>query len=101
MDWKRGLREEGFLELDGFRVELTLDNTFMDLDYIPRIVVYDYENEKWHVLRNAVPKGRTLEENWDNAVMVFEWIVRGEEEPQFGEEGVKERFLKALKFLGV
>ncbi len=95
-DWKRKLREEGYLELEGFRVELTLDNTFMDLDYIPRIIVYDEETERWHVLRNPIPKGETLEENWDNAVEVLARIARGEEEPKFGEEGVAERFARAL-----
>ncbi|NJE04214.1 hypothetical protein [Thermococcus sp. MV11] len=96
MDWKRKLREEGYIELEGFRVELTLDNTFMDLDYIPRIIVYDEETGRWHVLRNPIPKGKTLEESWDNAVGVLERIARGEEEPVFGEEGVGERFLRAL-----
>ncbi|ASJ08129.1 hypothetical protein A3L11_02355 [Thermococcus siculi] len=95
-DWKKLLREEGYLEIPGFRIELTLDNTFMDLDYIPRIIVYDEETGKWHVLRNPIPKGKTLEENWDNAVEVLARISAGEEEPQFGEEGVAERFALAL-----
>lgn len=41
MNWKKQLREDGYLEIQGFRIELTLDNTFLDLDYIPRIIVYD------------------------------------------------------------
>ena len=98
-DWKGKLREDGFLEIEGFRIELTLDNTFMDLDYIPRIIVYDEETEKWHVLRNPIPRGKTLEEGWDNAVDVLERIAEGEEEPRFGEESIADRFASALKKL--
>jgi hypothetical protein len=98
-DWKRKLREEGYIEIPGFRIELTLDNTFMDLDYIPRIIVYDEETGKWHVLRNPIPKGSTLEENWDNAVAVLERIVAGEDASIFGEVDVAGRFVRALKSL--
>ncbi|WP_367884074.1 hypothetical protein [Thermococcus sp. JCM 11816] len=52
MNWKKQLREEGCLEIPGFRIELTLDNTFLDLDYIPRIIVYDEKTSRWYVLRN-------------------------------------------------
>ncbi len=99
MDWEKRLREEGYLEFDGFRVELTLDNTFMELDYIPRIIVYDGKTGRWHVLRNSIPKGETLDEGWDNAVEVLGRIARGEEKPLFGDEGVAERFVRALKSL--
>ncbi|WP_366078594.1 hypothetical protein [Thermococcus sp.] len=99
MNWKRHLREEGYLEFGGFRVELTLDNTFMDLEYIPRIIVYDEETERWHVLRNPIPKGKTLEDNWDNAIEVLERIAGGVEEPIFGEPDVAVRFARALRSL--
>lgn len=100
MDWKRQLRRDGFLEIDGFRIELSLDNTFMDLEYIPRIIVYDYENGKWHVLRNPIEGSSSFEELWDNAVETLERIVNGEEEPIFGDEEVGKRFIKSLKALG-
>lgn len=95
--WKRKLREEGCLEIPGFRIELTLDNTFLDLDYIPRIIVYDEKTSRWYVLRNPIPKGKTLEENWDNAVEVLEMIVKGETKPNLGNEDVSNRFLRMLK----
>jgi hypothetical protein len=95
--WKKKLREEGYLEIPGFRIELTLDNTFLEFDYIPRIIVYDEVTSRWYVLRNPVPKGRTLEEGWDNAVKVLESILDGEDIPKFGDEDVSERFLKALR----
>ncbi len=99
MEWTKHLRDEGYLEFGNFRVELTLDNTFMDLDYIPRVIVYDGKTGRWHVLRNPIPKGKTLEENWDNAIEVLERIARGEEDPVFGDEGVALRFARALRSL--
>ncbi|ASJ01746.1 hypothetical protein A3K92_08450 [Thermococcus gorgonarius] len=99
MNWKKQLREEGFLEFKGFRIELTLDNTFMDLDYIPRIAVFWEGDGHWHVLRNPIPKGRTLEENWDNAVEVLERIIRGEEKPNFENPDVEKAFAEAIKAL--
>ncbi|MBP1911321.1 hypothetical protein [Thermococcus stetteri] len=100
--WKKKLREEGYLEIPGFRIELTLDNTFLDLDYIPRIIVYDEETSHWYVLRNPIPKGKTLEENWDRAVGVLEKIVRGELKPNFENEELSNRFLMTVrKFLDV
>ena len=98
-DWTRRLREEGYLELGEFRLELSLDNTFMDLDYIPRVIIYDERTERWHVLRNPIPKGKTLEEGWDNAVEVLKRIARGEEEPDLGETEVTERFARTLRKL--
>ena len=99
MDWKRQLREDGFVEVDGFRIELSLDNTFMDLDYIPRVLFYDPPTGRWHVLRNPISKGKRLEENWDRAVEVLCRILEGKETPVFGEEGVAERFLRVLERL--
>ncbi|ASJ03683.1 hypothetical protein A3L09_01200 [Thermococcus profundus] len=99
MDWKRQLREEGYLEIPGFRIELTLDNTFMDLDYIPRIAVFWEGDDHWHVLRNPIPRGSTLEENWDNAIAVLEKIVAGDEEPRFDDPEVEMAFKKAIKVL--
>jgi hypothetical protein len=98
-NWMKRLREDGFLEVEGFRIELTLDNTFMDIEYIPRIIVYDEETSRWHVLRNPIPKGKTLEENWDNAVDVLERIARGGEMPLFDDPEVEERFAEALRRL--
>ncbi len=99
MDWKRKLREEGYIELEGIRIELSLDNTFMDIDYIPRVLVYSEETGRWHVLRNPIPKGGTLEENWDNAVRVLEAIARGELKPDLGEPSVEERLVELLRKL--
>ncbi|WP_297068257.1 hypothetical protein [Thermococcus sp.] len=95
-DWKKRLREEGVLEIEGFRIELTLDNTFMDLDYILRIIVYDERSGRWHVLRNPISRGKTLEENWDNAVGLLERIAAGRELPMLGDEEVSERLAHAL-----
>ncbi|WP_054840773.1 hypothetical protein [Thermococcus peptonophilus] len=98
MNWEKQLREEGYLEIPGFRIELTLDNTFMEIDYIPRIIVYDEKTSRWYVLRNPIPKGgKTLEENWDNAVEVLEKVIRGELKPDFGNEDVSNRFLLAFR----
>jgi predicted RNase H-like HicB family nuclease len=100
MEWKRAKRqllEEGFLEFWDFRIELTLDNTFLDLDYIPRIVVYWEGDGRWHVMRNPIPKGRTLEESWQNAVKVLEMILKGYIEPDLGDELVSRKFALALR----
>lgn len=99
VSWKRQLRENGFIEVGGFRIELTLDNTFMDIDYIPRIAVFWEENGRWHVLRNSIPKGRTLEEGWDNAVKLLEKIVAGEEKPMFDDPSVERAFVETLRVL--
>ncbi|ASJ07618.1 hypothetical protein A3L08_01865 [Thermococcus pacificus] len=98
-DWKRRLREEGYIELDGLRIELSLDNTFLDLDYIPRVLVYSEETGRWHVLRNHIPKGKTLEESWDNAVKVLEEIAEGRVRPDLGEPRVEERLVSVLREL--
>ncbi len=100
MEWKKRLREDGFIEFGGFRVELTLDNTFMDVGYIPRIAVYDDLTGRWHVLRNPIPRGRTLEESWDNAVALLERIAGGKEWPVLGDDEVSERLARALLGLG-
>jgi hypothetical protein len=86
MDWAKKLREDGFVEVSGFRIELSLDNTFMDIDYIPRVLVYSEKTGRWHVLRNPIPKGETLEESWDNAVEVLKRIATGLEEPVLDDE---------------
>ncbi|WP_297497348.1 hypothetical protein [Thermococcus sp.] len=99
MEWERKLREEGFIEVGDFRIELTLDNTFLDLDYIPRVIVYDEETSCWHVLRNPIPKGKSLKEGWDNAVKVLEAIARGDADPVLGDDEVGERLQKALREL--
>ena len=99
MDWKRKLREEGYIELDGLRIELSLDNTFLDIDYIPRVLVYAEETGRWHVLRNPIPKGKTLEEGWDNAVEVLDAIARGEVKPDLGEPSVEMRLVNVLRKL--
>ncbi|NJE61925.1 hypothetical protein [Thermococcus sp. 21S7] len=100
MDWRRRLREDGFVEADGFRIELSLDNTFMDLDYIPRVLFYDPPTGRWHVLRNTIPKGKTLEDNWDNAVEVLERIAAGNEKPILDDVAVAKRFTEFLRRLG-
>ncbi|WP_297062166.1 hypothetical protein [Thermococcus sp.] len=99
MDWKRKLREEGYIELDDMRIELSLDNTFLDIDYIPRVLVYSEETGRWHVLRNPIPKGKTLEESWDNAVEVLDAIVRGEIKPDLDEPSVETRLVNTLREL--
>ncbi|NJE54325.1 hypothetical protein [Thermococcus sp. 21S9] len=99
MDWKRKLREDGYIEFDGLRIELSLDNTFMDIDYIPRVLVYSEKTGRWHVLRNPIPKGRTLEEGWDNAVKVLDAIAKGELKPDLGEPAVEELLVRLLKAL--
>ncbi|AIU69223.1 hypothetical protein TEU_02075 [Thermococcus eurythermalis] len=99
MDWKRKLRKEGYLELDGLRIELSLDNTFMDIDYIPRVLVYSEATGRWHVLRNPIPKGETLEESWDNAVEVLDAIARGEVRPELEDSSVEEQLITVLRSL--
>ncbi|WP_245612390.1 hypothetical protein [Palaeococcus ferrophilus] len=99
MEWKQKLREEGFLEVGPFRVELSLDNTFMDIELIPRILVYDGERERWHVLRNAVEKGDTFEEMWENAVKTLERIALGKERPAADDADFEERFARALELM--
>lgn len=100
MDWRRKLRKEGYVELDGMRIELSLDNTFMDIDYIPRVLVYSEKTGRWHVLRNPISKGRTLEEGWDNAVKVLEAIAEGRVKPELGEPSVEEALIQALRRRG-
>jgi len=99
MDWKRKLREEGYIELDGLRIELSLDNTFLGIDYVPRVLVYSEATGRWHVLRNPIPKGKTLEEGWDNAVRVLEAIARGEVKPELEEPTVENQLVAVLRKL--
>jgi len=96
MDWRKKLLEEGFLEVRAFRIELTLDNTFLDLDYIPRVIIYDYERERWYVLRNPIPKGKTLEEGWRNAVEVLGRIAEGSEEALLPDPDLARKFAEVL-----
>ena len=98
MDWKKRLLEDGFIEVGQFRVELTLDQTFMDLEYLPRIAVYDEVTGAWYVLRNPIPKGDTLDESWKNAVEVLESVCR-QENADLGDRNVSRRFIEALKSL--
>jgi len=98
MDWKEKLLEEGFIEVGPFRVELTLDQTFMDLEYIPRVAVYDEVTGSWYVLRNPIPRGETLDESWRNAVEVLERVCL-EGNADLGEEEVSRRFVAALRSL--
>jgi len=99
MNWKRQLREEGYVEIGDLRIELSLDNTFLDLEYIPRVIVYSDETKRWHVLRNPIPKGRTLEDGWDNAVKVLEDIARGKLKPDLGDRLVEEKLVSLLRKL--
>ncbi len=96
MDWKKKLLEEGFLELGPFRVELSLDNTFLDLDYIPRVIVYDEVSGSWYVMRNPIPRGETLSEGWKNAVDVLERACRLEE-VDLGDREVSRRFIEVFR----
>jgi hypothetical protein len=100
MEWeeaKRKLLKEGFLEIPGFRIELTLDNTFLDLEYIPRIAVYWEGDGRWHVLRNPIPGGETLDEGWRNAVLILEKIIEGEMEPDLGDQMASDEFISTLR----
>lgn len=101
VNWKEALLSEGFIEVGEFRVELSLDNTFLGIDYLPRLIVYDSETRRWYVLRNPIPKGTTLKESWKNAAEVLERIVSGIEEPLLPDEDVSSRFARTVrKFLG-
>jgi len=100
MEWREArktLLEEGFIEFGPFRVELTLDNTFMELEYIPRVAVYWNVDGRWHVLRNPIPKGKSLNEGWENAVNLLEAILLGEERPRFDDEPLERAFVDALR----
>jgi hypothetical protein len=100
MKWdeaRKELLEEGFIEFGPFRVELTLDNTFMEIDHIPRVAVYWEVDGRWHVLRNPIPKGKTLDEGWTNAVDLLEAILRGEEWPRFNNEPLERAFVDAIR----
>ncbi len=98
MDWKKRLLEDGFIEVGPFRVELTLDNTFLEMDYIPRVAVYDGETARWYVLRNPIPKGTTLDEGWRNAVDVLEEVCR-QENADLGDPEVSRRFIEIFSSL--
>ena len=98
MDWKKRLLEDGFIEVGPFRVELTLDNTFLEMDYIPRIAVYDGETARWYVLRNPIPKGETLDEGWKNAVDVLEEVCR-QKNADLGDCEVSRRFIETFSSL--
>jgi len=98
MDWKKALLEDGFIEVGPFRVELTLDQTFMELDYIPRIAVYDEVTGAWYVLRNPIPKGETLDESWKNAVEVLEDVCR-RKNADLGNPEVSRRFIEVFSHL--
>jgi len=100
MKWdeaKETLLRDGFIEFADFRIELTLDNTFLDIDYIPRVAVYYEGDGRWHVLRNPIPKGETLEEGWRNAVEVLERVLRGDVQPDLGSEDVSAEFLRQFR----
>lgn len=98
MDWKKRLLEDGFIEVGPFRVELTLDNTFLEMDYIPRIAVYDGETARWYVLRNPIPKGESLDEGWKNAVDVLEEVCR-QKNADLGDPEVSRRFIETFSSL--
>jgi len=98
MDWRETLLEEGYIEVGNFRIELTLDNTFLDIDYIPRVAIYSKETGRWYVLRNPIERGNTLSEGWKNAVAMLERICAGEE-PLLPDEDVARRFSAALRTL--
>lgn len=93
---KAQLLREGYLEVGDFRVELTLDNTFLDFEYVPRVAVY-HGKRGWYVVRNPIPKGERLDECWENAVSFLEKVVRGEVIPDLGEEEVSREFAEALR----
>jgi hypothetical protein len=100
MEWEEArkvLLEEGFIEFGSFRIELTLDNTFMEIDYIPRVAVYWEGDGKWHVLRNPIPKGKKLAEGWKNAVDLIEAILKGKEWPRFDDEPLERAFVEEIR----
>lgn len=91
------LLEEGYLEIGDFRIELTLDNTFMDFEYIPRIAVYHHGRGRWYVVRNPIPKGERLDECWENAVRFLERVIKGEVTPDLGDDEVSKEFTEVLR----
>ena len=97
MEVKKRLLSEGFLEVGDFRIELTLDNTFLEIEYIPRIAVYSKSEDRWYVLRNPIRPGKRLDEGWRNAVDLLEGIVSGKVEPDFGGSEVEKRFVEVIK----
>ncbi|EEB73512.1 hypothetical protein [Thermococcus sp. AM4] len=96
-EFRELLLTEGFVELDDLRIELTLDNTFMDLEYIPRIAVYSGRTGRWHVLRNPIKPGKRLDEGWENAVEVLWKIITGSAKPDFGDPDLERDFLETLR----
>ncbi len=96
-EFRGQLLSEGFVELGDFRIELTLDNTFMDVAYIPRIAVYSRGRDKWYVLRNPIKPGNKLDEGWENAVKVLREILTGSAEPDFNDPDLEREFLETLR----
>ncbi|AJC71568.1 hypothetical protein X802_04825 [Thermococcus guaymasensis DSM 11113] len=96
-EFRGQLLSEGFVELGDFRIELTLDNTFMDIAYIPRIAVYSRGRGKWYVLRNSIKSGNKLDEGWENAVEVLKKIISGDVQPDFNDPDLEMKFVESLR----
>ncbi len=96
-EFRERLLSEGFVELDDLRIELTLDNTFMDIEYIPRIAVYSNRTKRWYVLRNPIKPGERLDEGWKNAVEVLKKIISGEVQPDLNDPDLEIEFVESLR----
>lgn len=106
-EWREKLKEEGFLEVGDFIIEVSIDPECPCKDEVlyPAVLIYDLKNEEIYYLDEPFEPVSNFKEALEQ---VFEWIERykkGERPimkrtPKKGApEEVVQRFLEALKSL--
>lgn len=106
-EWKNLLRDEGFIKVGDFLIELSVDTECPCKDdrVYPTITVYDNKTGSWYYIDEPFEPVNNYTEAWKQAIKVLTEYVKGKEPrlkvtpKKFAPDDVIERFAHALKTL--
>lgn len=106
-EWKEQLREEGFIKVGDFFIELSIDMECpcKDDEVYPTITVYDNKTESWYYVDEPFEPVNNFTAAWEQAIKVLEDYINGREPrlkrtpKKFAPDEVIKRFAEALKTL--
>ncbi|AHF80217.1 hypothetical protein [Thermococcus paralvinellae] len=104
-EWKEQLREEGYIEIGDFFIELSIDMECpcKDDEVYPAITVYDNKTESWYYIDEPFEPVNNFTEAWEQTIKVLEDYINGREPrlkrspKKFAPSDVIQRFAEALK----
>ncbi|ALM74807.1 hypothetical protein [Thermococcus barophilus] len=106
-EWKERLKEEGYIEVGDFIIEVSVDSECpcKDDEVYPVIMIYDRETESWYYVDEPFDPVNNFTEAWEEGIKVLRDYINGREPrlkrtpKKFAPDDVIKRFAEALKTL--